>query len=137
MQNLVKYKDLNTAKMYREFKEEYGHPNMQITSYRRVLYGASTYLIKGHSPYIIDMFKFFAEKTKTPFLNVAYDLLDAEFFGKKNTLLDVLKAELNMIEEDTISKEDKIALKNIRLCDLNKDNEKIYYKIKNNVQKRG
>ena len=101
---------------------------MQITSYRRVLYGESTYLGKGRSPYIADMFRFFAEKLEKQFIDVAYDLLDSEFFGRKNTFLDVIVAEKNMSKQsvlDTLGDKAK-ALDNIRLCDLNEDNRKIY-----------
>ena len=128
MKDLSKYRVLNKASLYREFKEKYGYPDMQITSYRRVLYGESTYLGKGRSPYIADMFKFFSEKLDKPFIDIAYDLLDSEFFGRKNTLLDVLIAE-KKISEDEITEilGDKAeALSNIRLCDLNEDNRKIY-----------
>lgn len=128
MKDLSEYRVLNKATLYREFKEKYNYPNMQITSYRRVLYGESTYLGKGRSPYIADIFKFFSEKLNKPFIDVAYDLLDSEFFGKKNTLLDVIMAEKNLSREKalTILKDLAIALDNIRLCDLNKDNRKIY-----------
>lgn len=124
MKDLSEYRILNKAKLYREFKEKYNYPNMQITSYRRVLYGESTYLGKGRSPYIADMFRFFSEKLDKPFIDVAYDLLDAEFFGRKNTLLDVIMAE-KCITKDQLG-EIAIALDNIRLCDLNTDNRKIY-----------
>ena len=131
MKDLSEYRQLNKASLYREFKEKYNYPNMQITSYRRVLYGESTYLGKGRSPYIADMLKFFSEKLNKPFIEVAYDLLDSEFFGKKNTLLDVLIAEKNISEKeiDLVLGEKAIALSNIRLCDLNEDNKKIYNKI--------
>lgn len=128
MKDLSEYRTLNKASLYREFKEKYNHPNMQITSYRRVLYGESTYLGKGRSPYIADMFRFFSDKLNKSFLNIAYDLLDSEFFGRKNTLLDVLIAEKN-IPENQASKVlgDKAeALSNIRLCDLNDNNRQIY-----------
>lgn len=128
MKDLSEYRTLNKASLYREFKEKYNHPNMQITSYRRVLYGESTYLGKGRSPYIADMFRFFSDKLNKSFLNIAYDLLDSEFFGRKNTLLDVLIAEKN-IPENQASKilGDKAeALNNIRLCDLNDNNRQIY-----------
>lgn len=128
MKDLSEYRVLNKASLYREFKEEYNYPKMQITSYRRVLYGESTYLGKGRSPYIADMFKFFSKKLNKPFIDVAYDLLDSEFFGKKNTLLDVIIAEKNL-SKDTVYKilGDKAeALNNIRLCDLNSDNRNIY-----------
>lgn len=128
MKDLSEYRVLNKASLYREFKEEYNYPKMQITSYRRVLYGESTYLGKGRSPYIADMFKFFSKKLNKPFIDVAYDLLDSEFFGKKNTLLDVIIAEKNL-PKDTVYKilGDKAeALNNIRLCDLNSDNRNIY-----------
>lgn len=128
MKDLSEYRTLNKASLYREFKEKYNYPSMQITSYRRVLYGESTYLGKGRSPYIADMFKFFSDKLNRPFLDIAYDLLDSEFFGRKNTLLDVLIAEKH-ISEDEASKilGDKAeALNNIRLCDLNDNNRQIY-----------
>lgn len=124
MKDLSEYRILNKAVLYREFKEKYNYPNMQITSYRRVLYGESTYLGKGRSPYIADMFKFFSEKLNKPFIDVAYDLLDSEFFGRKNTLLDVIVAEKG-ISKDVLGDKAE-ALDNIRLCDLNKDNRKIY-----------
>ena len=129
MKDLSEYRILNKASLYREFKERYGYPDMQITSYRRVLYGESTYLGKGRSPYISDMFKFFGEKLNKKFIDVAYDLLDSEFFGRKNTFLDVIVAEKNL-QKDTIQEslsESKVkALDNIRLCDLNSDNRIIY-----------
>lgn len=124
MKDLSEYRELNKAKLYREFKETYNYPKMQITSYRRVLYGESTYLGKGRSPYIADMFRFFSKKLDKPFIDVAYDLLDSEFFGRKNTLLDVILAEKS-ITKDQLG-EIAIALDNIRLCDLNTDNRKIY-----------
>ena len=132
MKDLSEYRILNKAYLYREFKEKYCHPEMQITSYRRVLYGESTYLGKGKSPYIADMFKFFSEKLDKPFLDIAYDLLDSEFFGKKNTFLDVIVAEMNTTVEDitSILGDYAVALANIRLCDLNEDNRKIYEKAK-------
>ena len=128
MKDLSEYRILNKASLYREFKEKYSHPEMQITSYRRVLYGESTYLGKGKSPYIADMFKFFGEKLNKQFIDVAYDLLDSEFFGRKNTFLDVIIAELDIhkTELSTTLGEDAEALNNIRLCDLNDDNRKIY-----------
>lgn len=128
MRDLSEYRTLNKAGLYREFKEKYNYPNMQITSYRRVLYGESTYLGKGRSPYIADMFKFFSEKLNKSFIDVAYDLLDSEFFGKKNTLLDVIMAEKNLSKEDAIKilGDNAVALNNIRLCDLNDNNRKIY-----------
>lgn len=128
MKDLSEYRALNKAYLYREFKEKYHYPNMQITSYRRVLYGESTYLRKGRSPYIADMFRFFSEKLNKPFIDVAYDLLDSEFFGRKNTFLDVIIAELDIhkTELSTTLGEDAEALNNIRLCDLNDDNRKIY-----------
>lgn len=131
MNDLSEYSQLNKASLYREFKEKYNYPNMQITSYRRVLYGESTYLGKGRSPYIADMFKFFSEKLNKPFIEIAYDLLDSDFFGKKNTLLDVLVAEKNISKEDAeeILKYQATALDNIRLCDLNDNNRKIYEEI--------
>ena len=128
MKDLSEYRELNKARLYREFKEEYNYPDMQITSYRRVLYGDSTYLGKGRSPYIADMFKFFSKKLNKKFIDVAYDLLDSEFFGRKNTLLDVIVAEKNISKEKIteILGERALALDNIRLCDLNSDNRKIY-----------
>ena len=128
MKDLSEYRSLNKACLYREFKEKYNYPNMQITSYRRVLYGESTYLGKGRSPYIADMFRFFSEKLDKSFLDIAYDLLDSDFFGKKNTLLDVLLAEKNIKKEKAIAilGNTAEALDNIRLCDLNIDNKKIY-----------
>lgn len=128
MKDLSEYRTLNKACLYREFKEKYGYPDMQITSYRRVLYGESTYLGKGRSPYIADMFRFFSEKLDKPFLDIAYDLLDSEFFGRKNTFLDVIMAEQNILQTEIEEKlGDKAeALNNIRLCDLNKDNRRIY-----------
>ena len=134
MKDLSEYRTLNKASLYREFKEKYDYPNMQITSYRRVLYGESTYLGKGRSPYIADMFKFFSEKLDKPFIDVAYDLLDSEFFGRKNTLLDVIAAEIDIKRDEIVSKlgEVAIALNNIRLCDLNEDNRKIYEEAKSN-----
>lgn len=128
MKDLSKYRVLNKACLYREFKEKYHYPNMQITSYRRVLYGESTYLGKGRSPYIADMFRFFGEKLDKSFIDVAYDLLDSEFFGRKNTFLDVIIAEMNIPKEDisTMLGDYAEALNNIRLCDLNEDNRKIY-----------
>lgn len=128
MKDLCEYRILNKASLYREFKEKYGYPDMQITSYRRVLYGESTYLGKGRSPYIADMFKFFSEKLNKSFLDVAYDLLDSEFFGRKNTLLDVIIAEKNISKDDVadILGDRAEALNNIRLCDLNENNKKIY-----------
>lgn len=134
MKDLSEYRVLNKASLYREFKEKYNYPHMQITSYRRVLYGNSTYLGKGRSPYIADMFKFFSEKLDKPFIDVAYDLLDSEFFGRKNTLLDVIAAEIDIKRDEIVSKlgEVAIALNNIRLCDLNEDNRKIYEEAKSN-----
>lgn len=128
MKDLSEYRILNKASLYREFKEKYNYPDMQITSYRRVLYGESTYLGKGRSPYISDMFKFFGEKLNKSFLDVAYDLLDNEFFGRKNTLLDVIIAEKNIPKEkvNEILGDKAISLGNIRLCDLNENNRKIY-----------
>ena len=128
MKDLSEYRILNKASLYREFKDKYHYPNMQITSYRRVLYGESTYLGKGRSPYIADMFRFFSEKLSKSFIDVAYDLLDSEFFGRKNTFLDVIMAELNIpkTELTTTLGDDAEALNNIRLCDLNEDNKKIY-----------
>ena len=131
MKDLTEYRELNKANLYREFKEKYNHPNMQITSYRRVLYGESTYLGKGRSPYIADMFKFFSEKLNKDYIDVAYDLLDSDFFGRKNTLLDVLVAEKNLAKNDiiTVLGAKAEALNNIRLCDLNEDNRKIYNEV--------
>ena len=128
MKDLSAYRILNKSCLYREFKEKYNYPNMQITSYRRVLYGKSTYLGKGRSPYIADMFKFFSEKLNKPFIDIAYDLLDSEFFGRKNTLLDVLVAEKNISKQKSFEMigGKAEALENIRLCDLNKNNRKIY-----------
>lgn len=124
MKDLSEYRVLNKAGLYREFKNKYNYPDMQITSYRRVLYGESTYLGKGRSPYIADMFRFFSEKLNKPFIDVAYDLLDSEFFGRKNTFLDVIIAEKKTTREQLGEKAE--ALDNIRLCDLNADNRKIY-----------
>ena len=128
MKDLSEYRILNKASLYREFKTKYDYPNMQITSYRRVLYGESTYLGKGRSPYIADMFRFFSEKLDKPFIDIAYDLLDSEFFGRKNTLLDVIIAEMSIPKEKIteILGDSTTALDNIRLCDLNEDNRKIY-----------
>lgn len=128
MKDLSEYRTLNKAHLYREFKAKFKHPEMQITSYRRVLYGESTYLGKGRSPYIADMFKFFGEKLHKEFIDVAYDLLDSEFFGKKNTFLDVIIAEKNIPKEKVqdILGDRAEALGNIRLCDLNEDNRRIY-----------
>ena len=135
MKDLSKYRELNKASLYREFKEKYNYPHMQITSYRRVLYGESTYLGKGRSPYIADMFHFFSEKLNKPFLDVAYDLLDSEFFGRKNTLLDVLIAEEKPSKEIMQKIGEKAeALYNIRLCDLNDDNRKIYENVREIVR---
>lgn len=137
MKDLSEYRILNKASLYREFKAKYNYPNMQITSYRRVLYGESTYLGKGRSPYIADIFHFFSEKLNKPFIDIAYDLLDSEFFGKKNTLLDVLVAEENTTISDLICKvgDNVCALQNIRLCDLNEDNRKIYENVKTMAEK--
>lgn len=132
MKDLSEYRALNKAKLYREFKEKYNYPDMQITSYRRVLYGESTYLGKGRSPYIADMFRFFSEKLDKPFIDIAYDLLDSEFFGRKNTLLDVIVAEKDVTKEEL--GEVANALDNIRLCDLNLDNRKIYEEALLNVK---
>ena len=128
MKDLSEYRILNKASLYREFKEDYDHPDMQITSYRRVLYGESTYLGKGRSPYIADMFRFFSKKLEKQFIDVAYDLLDSEFFGRKNTFLDVLVAEQGIPKEDVVDilGNKAEALNNIRLCDLNDDNRRIY-----------
>ena len=67
-------------------------------------------------------------KLNKNFIDVAYDLLDSEFFGRKNTLLDVIMAEKNISKQDAIGilGDKAIALDNIRLCDLNNDNRKIY-----------
>ncbi len=127
MKDLSEYRTLNKAVLYREFKEKYDYPKMQITSYRRVLYGESTYLGKGRSPYIADMFRFFSEKLDKPFIDIAYDLLDSEFFGRKNTLLDVIMAETSVTKDELGAKAE--ALDNIRLCDLNEDNRKIYEEV--------
>lgn len=132
MKDLSEYRELNKAKLYREFKEKYNYPDMQITSYRRVLYGESTYLGKGRSPYIADMFRFFSEKLNKPFIDIAYDLLDSEFFGRKNTLLDVIVAEKNITKEKLGSRAQ--ALDNIRLCDLNEDNRRIYEEILSEIK---
>ena len=128
MKDLSEYRVLNKASLYREFKDKYHFPDMQITSYRRVLYGESTYLGKGRSPYIADMFRFFSEKLHKKFIDVAFDLLDSEFFGRKNTFLDVIIAEKNISKEkiQEILGDRAVALNNIRLCDLNEDNRKIY-----------
>lgn len=128
MKDLSEYRILNKASLYREFKEKYNYPDMQITSYRRVLYGESTYLGKGRSPYIADMFRFFGEKLHKSFIDIAYDLLDSEFFGRKNTFLDVIIAELNIAQDEiqTVLGEKAEALNNIRLCDLNENTRKIY-----------
>ena len=136
MKDLSEYRKLNKASLYREFKETYGYPNMQITSYRRVLYGESTYLGKGRSPYIADMFKFFSKKLNKSFIDVAYDLLDSEFFGKKNTFLDVIVAEKNIAQEDIekILGDKAEALNNIRLCDLNENTRKIYEEISQEIK---
>ena len=136
MKDLSEYRILNKASLYREFKDEYNNPNMQITSYRRVLYGESTYLGKGHSPYIADMFKFFSKKLNKSFIDVAYDLLDSEFFGRKNTFLDVIVAEKNIAQEDIekILGDKAEALNNIRLCDLNENTRKIYEEISQEIK---
>lgn len=136
MKDLSEYRILNKASLYREFKDKYNHPNMQITSYRRVLYGESTYLGKGRSPYIADMFKFFSKKLNKSFIDVAYDLLDSEFFGKKNTFLDVIVAEKNIAQEDIekILGDKAEALNNIRLCDLNENTRKIYEEISQEIK---
>lgn len=139
MKDLSEYRVLNKACLYREFKEKYDYPDMQITSYRRVLYGESTYLGKGRSPYIADMFRFFSEKLEKDFIDVAYDLLDSEFFGKKNTFLDVIMAEMSVPKDEiyiTLG-ESATALNNIRLCDLNEDNRKIYENVKTKVKELG
>ena len=108
MKDLSEYRVLNKASLYREFKEKYNYPHMQITSYRRVLYGESTY----------------------------FDLLDSEFFGRKNTLLDVLIAEEKPSKEtmETLGKKAE-ALNNIRLCDLNDNNRKIYEDVQNVIRR--
>lgn len=128
MKDLSEYRQLNKASLYREFKAIYNHPEMRITSYRRVLYGESTYLGKGHSPYIADIFEFFSKKLNKQFIDVAYDLLDSEFFGRKNTFLDVLVAEKHITKDKSkqLLGEKAEALDNIRLCDLNENNRKIY-----------
>ena len=138
MKDLSKYRTLNKAYLYREFKNKYHYPNMQITSYRRVLYGESTYLGKGRSPYIADMFRFFSEKLDKPFIDIAYDLLDSEFFGRKNTLLDVIMAELSLTKTELIVLlgDNAEALDNIRLCDLNEDNRIIYENAKETIARR-
>ena len=49
-------------------------------------------------------------------------------FGRKNTFLDVIAAEKNVSKQsilETLGDKAK-ALDNIRLCDLNEDNRKIY-----------
>ena len=136
MKDLSEYRVLNKASLYREFKQKYDYPDMQITSYRRVLYGESTYLGKGRSPYIANMFKFFSEKLNKEFIDVAFDLLDSEFFGKKNTLLDVIIAEKNIPKEkiNEMLGDNAIALSNIRLCDLNEDNRIIYEKALSSIK---
>ena len=136
MKDLSEYRILNKASLYREFKDKYNYPNMQITSYRRVLYGESTYLGKGRSPYIADMFKFFSKKLNKSFIDVAYDLLDSEFFGRKNTFLDVIVAEKNIAQEDIekILGDKAEALNNIRLCDLNENTRKIYEEISQEIK---
>lgn len=136
MKDLSEYRILNKASLYREFKDKYNHPNIQITSYRRVLYGESTYLGKGRSPYIADMFKFFSKKLNKSFIDVAYDLLDSEFFGRKNTFLDVIVAEKNIAQEDIekILGDKAEALNNIRLCDLNENTRKIYEEISQEIK---
>lgn len=138
MKDLSEYRVLNKASLYREFKEKYNYPNMQITSYRRVLYGESTYLSKGNSPYIADIFKFFSEKLNKPFIDVAYDLLDSEFFGKKNTLLDVIIAEKDIPQDKVtvILGDCAEALSLIRLCDLNENSKKIYENVKLNIKEQ-
>lgn len=138
MKDLSEYRSLNKASLYREFKKIYDYPSMQITSYRRVLYGESTYLGKGRSPYIADMFRFFSKKLNKPFIDIAYDLLDSEFFGRKNTFLDVIIAEMNRPKEETVTKlgESAEALSNIRLCDLNNDNRKIYENAISKIKER-
>ena len=82
------------------------------------------------------MFHFFSEKLHKPFLDVAYDLLDSEFFGRKNTLLDVLIAEEKPSKEtmETLGKKAE-ALNNIRLCDLNDNNRKIYEDVQNVIRR--
>jgi hypothetical protein len=137
MKDLSEYRQLNKAHLYRLFKTKYKYPNMQITSYRRVLYGKSTYLNKERSPYIVDLFHFFSEESHKDFLDVAYDLLDSEFLGRKNTLLDIIIAEKNISKKQAseILGDTSIALNNIRLCDLNKDNRKIYKKAIREIEK--
>ena len=138
MKNLSEYRVFNRAFFYREFKEKYNYPNMHITSYRRVLYGNSTYLGKGRSPYIADMFKFFSEKLNKSFIDVAYDLLDSEFFGRKNTFLDVIIAETKLPKPLVIITlgSGAEALNNIRLCDLNENNRKIYEKAMSMIKEK-
>ena len=77
------------------------------------------------------MFKFFSKKLNKSFIDVAYDLLDSEFFGRKNTFLDVIVAEKNIAQEDIerILGDKAEALNNIRLCDLNENTRKIYEEI--------
>ena len=138
MKDISSYRILNKSSLYREFKEEYNYPDMQITSYRRVLYGQSTYLGKGRSPYIADMFSFFAKKLNKQFIDVAYDLLDSEFFGRKNTFLDVIIAETKLPKPMVILAlgEKADALDNIRLCDLNSNNRKIYEEAKEIIKEK-
>ena len=68
---------------------------------------------------------------------MAYDLLDSEFFGRKNTLLDVIVAETGIERQAVIEKlkDTATALDNIRLCDLNEDNRLIYKKAMKEVYK--
>lgn len=82
---------------------------------------------------------FFGEKLDKPFIEVAYDLLDSEFFGRKNTLLDVIIAELSIPKEDILIMlgDYAKALDNIRLCDLNEDNRKIYENAKLKLMTKG
>ena len=138
MKNMEIYQGLNRACMFREFKEKYNKPDMHITSYRRVLNGESTYLGRGRSPYIADLLHFFSTKLNKDFLDVAYDLIDSEFFGRKNTLLNVLMADIELPYEVVYGVLGKTmtALDNIRLCDLNNDNRQIYINARDKI-KRG
>lgn len=122
------YKSLKHMKYFKEFKTKYGYSKMYKTSYMRVLDGKSTYLGKGKSPYIADLFRFFADKLNKSFLEVALDLLDSEYFGRKNTLLDVLLAEKNLDREEAlfILGDRFNLLDSTRLCDLNLESKKIY-----------
>ena len=111
---LCDYKVLNTSKMFREFKEKYHYPKMSIYSYRRV--------------YIADMFKFFAKKLHKSFIEVAADLLDSEYMGRRNTLLDVFLAETNLDREEAllILDEKFYILNSIKLYDLDTRTKKLY-----------